>query len=244
MRRSHPLVGALALLVLVASLLAACSSNSGSAGTTTATTAGATGGTAALAASKRPAYLVYWDQNEEVDFLSMPSGQKGILMPPWDLNGQMCVLPDNSARFVGGYDPTQPNQDNVGSLLPYKQPPIGEELDRPDGSFSGQTMYVPGPYKYAGQSVGGDSPRAPDGSFNSASTYTGCVFDQHGNRLADDIATAQGSYPPPTDGRLGEWSAPSSTQACIVTGPTAGGTAPQHVAGTGGLSQPGMLALA
>ncbi|MGH9080748.1 MAG: hypothetical protein ACRDYE_11870, partial [Acidimicrobiales bacterium] len=72
----------------------------------------------------------------------------------------------------------------------------------------------------------------------------GCVFDQHGNLLADDIATAQGSYPPPTDGRLVEWFAPSYRQACIVTGPTAGGTGPHHVDGTGGLSQPGMLALA
>jgi hypothetical protein len=240
MRGNRPALGILSLLVLVAGLVAACSSGS----STTSTTTAADAGTAAMAASKRPAYLVYWDQNEETDFLSMPSGQKGILMPPWDLNGQVCVLPDGSARFVGGYDPTQPAQDNPGSLLPYKQPPIGEELDRPNGSFSGQTLYVPGPYKYAGQTIGGDSPRAPDGSFNSSSTYTGCVFDQHGNLLADDIATAQGSFPPPSDGRLVEWFAPSYRQVCILTGPTAGGTGPHHVDGTGGLSQPGMLALA
>ena len=54
----------------------------------------------------KPGYLVYWDQNEEVDFLSMPSGTQGQLLPAWDLNGQMCILPDG--RFVGGYDPTLP----------------------------------------------------------------------------------------------------------------------------------------
>ena len=209
MRGTRPAFGFLTVLVLVASLVAACSSSSG---TATSTTVGGGTGTAALAASQRPAYLVYWDQNEEVDFLSMPSGTTGILLPPWDLNGQVCVLPDGSARFVGGYDPTQPAQDNVGSLLPYKQPPIGEELDRPNGSFSGQTMYVPGPYKYAGQTIGGDSPRAPDGSFNSASTYTGCVFDQHGNLLADDIATAQGSFPRPATGAWSSGSPPPTSR--------------------------------
>jgi hypothetical protein len=204
----------------------------------------AKGGTNALPASQRPAYLVYWDQNEEVDFLSMPSGTLGVLMPPWDLNGQVCVLPDSSGRFVGGYDPTLPSQNNPGGLLPYKQPPIGEELDEPNGAFSGQTLYVPGPYKLPGQTIGGDSPRAPDGSFNSASTYTGCVFDRHGDVLADDIGTAQGSFPVPANGRLVEWFAPSYRQACVVTGPTSGGTGPHHVDGTGGLEQPGMLALA
>ena len=244
-------LSALPVLVVVALVSMACSSGAISgrgtgAGTNIASSSPskAPGGTAAMPASQRPAYLVYWDQNEEVDFLSMPSGVRGVLMPPWDLNGQMCVLPGHSGRFVGGYDPTVPSQNNPGGLLPYKQPPVGEELDRPNGSFSGQTLYVPGPYKFAGQTIGGDSPRAPDGSFNSASTYTGCVFDQHGNLFADDIGTAQGSFPVPDNGRLVEWFAPSYTQSCVVTGPTSGGTGPDHVDGTGGLSQPGMLALA
>ena len=60
----------------------------------------------------QPGYLVYWDQNEEVDFLSMPKGTQGQLLPAWDLNGQVCVLPDG--RFVGGYDPTLPDQHNLG----------------------------------------------------------------------------------------------------------------------------------
>jgi len=249
MRRDRGVQGFRAVVaVCVASglLLAACSSGGTSAPSTT-TTGHGTGtsvGTKGLPASQRPAYLVYWDQNEEVDYLSMPSGTTGVLMPPWDLNGQMCVLPDSSGRFVGGYDPTGPKQDNVGSLLPYKQPPIGEELDRANGSFSGQTMYVPGPFKFPGETVGGDSPKSSDGSFNSTSTYTGCVFDGHGNLLADDLGTAQGSFPPPSDGRLVEWFAPSYTKECIVTGPTAGGVGAHHVDGTGGLTQPGMLALA
>ena len=240
------------ILVSAALAMAACSSGPGTSavGSTASGSAAATlapggpGGTSSLPAPQRPAYLVYWDQNEEVDFLSMPSGATGVLMPAWDLNGQMCVLPGPSGRFVGGYDPTLPSQNNPGGLLPYKQPPIGEELDRANGSFSGQTLYVPGPYKYPGETIGGDTPRAPDGSFNSASTYTGCVFDQHGNLFADDLATAQGSFPPPNDGRLVEWFAPSYTQSCVVSGPASGGAGAHHADGTGGFSQPGMLAMA
>ena len=187
-------------------------------------------------------YLVYWDQNEEVDFLSMPSGTQGQLLPAWDLNGQVCILPDG--RFVGGYDPTLPGQRNLGSAKPYKQPPDGEELDEPNGSFSGQTLYVPGPYKLAGETIGSDSPPDSSGTFNSNQTYTGCAVDKHGNVLGNDIATAQGAYPPPSSGRLVEWFAPNYTTYCIIYGPDAGGTGPHHTDGTGGLDQPGMMALA
>src|SRR5947209_10475944 len=55
-------------------------------------------------------YNVYWDQNEEEDFLSMPSAHASRLIPPWDPNGQMCVLPDRSGRFIVGYNPTLPSQ--------------------------------------------------------------------------------------------------------------------------------------
>ena len=214
-------------------LLAGCSSGS-SPTTGAARTGGVTG---------KAGYLVYWDQNEEVDFLSQPSGIQGQLLPAWDLNGQMCVVPDRSGRFVGGLDPTLPSQHNPGGLKPYKQPAIGEELDRADGSFSGQVLYVPGPYKMPGQSVGEDSP-STNGAFNNNSTYTGCAFDKKGDLFATDIGTAQGSFPPPDDGRLVEWFAPSYRSYCIVEGPTAGGVGPHHVDGTGGLGQPGMLALA
>ena len=185
-------------------------------------------------------YLVYWDQNEEEDFLSMPSGLQGQLVPPWDPNGQMCVLPNG--QFVVGYDPTLPAQDNLGSAKPYKQPADGEELDEPNGAFSGQNLYVPGPFKMPGQSIGSDSPPTANGVFNNNQTYTGCVVGAHNNVFANDIATAQGDYPPPSSGRLVEWFAPSYTTYCIIYGPTTGGTGPHHTDGSGGLEQPGMMA--
>ncbi len=220
------------LLVGCAVVLVGCATGSPSA-TPSVRTGGVTG---------TPGYLVYWDQNEEVDFLSMPSGIQGQLLPAWDLNGQVCVLPDG--RFVGGVDPTLPGQDNLGSSKPYKQPADGEELDEPNGSFSGQVLYVPGPYKMPGQSIGSDSPPTANGVFNNNQTYTGCVVQKSGNVLANDIATAQGNYPPPSSGRLVEWFAPNYTSYCIVYGPTSGGYGPHHTDGSGGLAQPGMMSLA
>jgi hypothetical protein len=211
-------------------------------GAPSASTPGSSVPTSAGGEKGQPGYLVYWDQNEEVDFLSMPKGTQGQLLPAWDLNGQMCVLP--GGRFVGGYDPTLPSQHNLGGLKPYKQPPDGEELDEPNGSFSGQTLYVPGPYKLKGESIGSDSPPSPNGVFNNNQTYTGCAVDSHHNVFANDIATAQGNFPPPSSGRLVEWFAPNYTTECIVYGPTSGGTGPHHTDGSGGLAQPGMMALA
>jgi hypothetical protein len=220
------------------------SSTTTSAKTTVSTNLASTGPIAPIAGGLKgkPGYLVYWDQNEEVDFLSVPSGTQGQLFPPWDLNGQMCVLPDG--RFVGGVDPTLPGQHNLGSTKPYKQPADGEELNDPNGAFSGQVLYVPGPYKLPGQSVGTDSPPTSDGVFNNNQTYTGCAIDKAGNVFGNDIATAQGDFPPPSSGRLVEWFAPQYTTYCIVYGPTTGGVGPHHTDGSGGLAQPGMMALA
>ena len=69
-------------------------------------------------------------------------------------------------------------------------------------------------------------------------------MDKAGNVFGNDIATAQGDYPPPSSGRLVEWFAPNYTTYCIVYGPNAGGTGPHHTDGSGGLAQPGMMALA
>jgi hypothetical protein len=223
--------GAVALVALMAAWAASAIPATGAAG------AAGRGGV-----SGKPGYLVYWDQNEEVDFLSMPSGLQGQLLPAWDLNGQVCVLP--GGRFVGGYDPTLPNQHNLGSAKPYKQPPDGEELQEPNGAFSGQTLYVPGKYKMKGETIGSDSPPTSNGVFNNNQTYTGCAVDSHHNVFGNDIATAQGQYPPPSSGRLVEWFAPKYTTSCIVYGPTSGGYGPHHTDGTGGLAQPGMMALA
>ena len=41
-----------------------------------------------------------------------------------------------------------------------------------------------------------------------------------------------------------EWFAPSYKSYCIVYGPTSGGVGPHHVDGTGGLAQPGTMAVA
>jgi hypothetical protein len=194
----------------------------------------------------KPGYVVYWDQNEEVDFYYSETNQTGQLFPAWDLNGQVCILPDGSGRFVGGLDPTIPSQNNPGGLRYYKQPAIGEEMNNVDGSFSGTVLYVPGPYKLPGQSVGDDSP-AINGIFNGQSTYTGCVFTQGaGNLVATDLGSAQGQFPIPTDGRLVEWFGPKYSNYCILTGPTQKGSGPggpHNVDGTGGLGQPGMLAM-
>jgi hypothetical protein len=226
----------------LAALMVALASSGSAGGAPSASTPGSSVPTVHGGVKGHPGYLVYWDQNEEVDFLSMPKGTQGQLLPAWDLNGQVCVLPDG--RFVGGYDPTLPDQHNLGGLKPYKQPPDGEELDEPNGSFSGQTLYVPGPYKLHGQSIGSDSPPTANGVFNNNQTYTGCAIDGHRNIFANDIATAQGSYPPPSSGRLVEWFSPNYTTECILYGPDAGGYGPHHTDGTGGLAQPGTMAVA
>ena len=245
------LAAGLGIAVVTGVVLTACSSGSSNPTTTTSTGASTTtavtptGDTVPLVQGGSPgnaSYLVYWDQNEEVDFLSMPSGLQGQLLPAWDLNGQVCVLPDG--RFVGGYDPTLPGQRNLGSAKPYKQPADGEELDEPNGSFSGETLYVPGPYTMPGQNIGSDSPPTADGVFNNNQTYTGCAVLGNGNVLGNDIATAQGAYPPPSSGRLVEWFAPNYTTYCIVYGPDTGGYGPHHTDGSDGLEQPGMMALA
>ncbi|MDP9334198.1 MAG: hypothetical protein M3Q30_12950, partial [Actinomycetota bacterium] len=188
----------------------------------------------------RAPYTVYWDQNEEEDFLRVPSGRTGQLIPPWDPNGQMCIVPDHSGRFVVGYNPTLASQNNPGSLLPLKEPPIGEAMYDRRGRFI-KTIFVPGPFALPGTAIGGDIPPIPTdaGVFNDNGSMTGCAFDDTGNLFAVDIGTAQGAFPPPDDGRLIEWFGPTYDTFCIVDGPTAGGIGPHHVDGTGGLRQPG-----
>jgi hypothetical protein len=127
-------------------------------------------------------------------------------------------------------------------------PPVGEAVWDQHGNFTGQTIYVPGPYSLPGSSVGGDIP--PDsaaggfesGAYNNNGTFTGCAFDTHGNLFAADLGTAQGQFPSPDNGRIIEWFAPKYTDYCIIVGPTAGGVGPHHVDGTGGLENPGTMA--
>jgi hypothetical protein len=233
MRRSWVRATMVALVPVAAFAIVA----SGSAATTRRRTPGA---------QSTPRYYVYWDENEQEDALRMPGDVHGQLIPPWDPNGQLCITPGKSGRFTVGYNPTLASQRNPGSKKPKKAPPVGEALYARDGTFTGQTLYVPGPYKLRGQKVGGDIPpdegkRPPQ--FNSNGTYTGCVFDASGNLFASDLATAQGDFPAPDDGRLIEWFAPDYKKSCVVLGPTTGGTGPHHVDGHGGLQQPSDLAL-
>ena len=200
----------------------------------------------ARAMQSTPRYNVYWDENEREHALRMPGDGHGQLIPPWDPNGQLCVLPGTSGRFSVGYNPTLASQHNPGSKKPKKAPPVGEALYDRHGTFTGQTLFVPGPYKLPGQKVGGDIPpdtgKSPP-EFNSNGTYTGCVVDTSGNLFASDLGTAQGQFPPPDDGRLIEWFAPDYKKSCVVLGPTTGGVGPHHVDGQGGLRQPSDLAL-
>jgi len=189
--------------------------------------------------------VVYWDQNEELDVLAMPSGRTGTLVAPWDANGQLCLMHDGSGRFATGYNPTLPDQHNPGGVKPYMQPPVGIALWNRNGSFSGTTMAVPGPFMLPGETRGGDIP--PDAGshhYNDNGTYTGCAFDARENLFATDLGTGQGSFPVPDDGRLIEWFAPSYRSYCILDGPTTGGVGPHHVDGHGGLEQPGLLTFA
>ena len=224
-----------AVVVLAGLVACACSSASTSSPTQT--------GSSSFGPAGRDGYYVYWDQNEEVDFLAMPSGQTGRLVPPWDANGQLCIVPDGSGRFTTGYNPTLPSQHNPGGGKPYMQPPVGEVLWSPDGRFSGQTLSVPGRFALPGQAAGGDIP--PDASagnhYNDNGTYTGCAVDARGDLFATDLGTAQGAFPPPDDGRLVEWFAPAYASTCILLGPTTGGVGAHHVDGSGGLRQPSLL---
>ena len=186
---------------------------------------------------------VYWDQNEEQQLLT-PSGHVGLLVAPYNPNGQMCVFPDRSGRFVTGYNPTLASQHNPGSLKPIMNPPVGEAVWSQRGQFTGQTIFVPGPFANPGSRVGGDIPpdTAAKNAFNNNGTFTGCAFDHHANLLAVDLGTAQGALPAPDSGRVIEWFAPSYRDYCIVVGPTQGGVGPHHVDGTGGLRDPGTMA--
>lgn len=186
--------------------------------------------------------LVYWDQNEEEDALVAP-GEIRQLIAPWDPNGQMCILPDGSGRFVTGYNPTLPSQHNPGSLKPVKNPPTGMALWDQNGDFTGTTIVVPGPYALPGSDVGGDIPPDPDGTFNANGAFTGCAFDSKGDLFAADIGQAQGSAAAPDQGRIIEWFPPDYRSYCIVVGPTAGGVGPHHVNGSGGLRNPGTMAV-
>src|SRR5262249_29560468 len=200
--------------------------------------------------------FVYWDQNEEEDMLI--DGQVKQLVLPWDPNGQMCISPDHSGGSAMGYNRTLPSRDDRGGacpggggacLKPLHNPPVGEAVwDRHGNSTPDQTISVPGPYALPGSTIGGDIPPEnggtwQSGAYNNDGSYTGCGFDHDKHFFAVDLGTAQGQIPVPDNGRLIEWFPPDYRSYCIIYGPDAGGDGPHHVDGTGGLKNPGMLAV-
>jgi hypothetical protein len=191
-----------------------------------------------------------------------PNGQMCIFPPGFG--------PSGGGGFVTGYNPTLPSQHNLGSPpnKSLKNPPIGEAVWDRNGDFTGQTIYVPGDYALPGSDIGGDIPPDPastfctngatdthctsdadcpggscSGTYNNNGSFTGCAFDSKGNLFAADIGQAQGSTIPPPQGRIIEWFPPNYDTFCIIIGPTAGGVGPHHVNGTGGLRDPGLMAV-
>ena len=173
----------------------------------------------------------------------MPSGTQGQLVPPWDPNGQMCLLPDG--RFVVGLrpHPARPAQPRQRQAL--------QAAGRRRGARRAQRLVQRAdPVRARALQDAGRRPsaatrrRPPTASSTTTRPTPGCAVDKTGNVFGNDIATAQGDYPPPSSGRLVEWFAPNYTTYCIVYGPTTGGTGPHHTDGSGGLAQPGMMALA
>lgn len=181
-----------------------------------------------------PAVFLYWDQNEEEDAL-IPDGSLAQLVTPWDPNGQMAIFPDDSGRFVIPYDPTLPSQRNPGGFRPVKYPPIGLAVYDRLGNFTGQTIFVPGPF------AGGDIPPTASGIYNDNGTFEGAAFDAQGDLFSTDIGSGQGTMNVPDQGRIVEWFPPDYTRYCILIGPTTGGVGPHHVDGTGGLKDAQLL---
>src|SRR5262245_87293 len=216
-----------------------------------------TGAAPALAAPNHQ-FFVYWDQNEEEDMLI--DGQVKQLVQPWDPNGQMCIFPDHSGRFVVGYNPDPPvpgrSRRSLSGWCGDRRLSQAASQSAGGGGGVGSARQLhsrrddlrPGAVRAAGSTIGGDVPPeggAPwqTGAYNNDSSFTGCAFDRAGHLFAVDIATAQGQIPVPDSGRLIEWFPPDYTSYCIIYGPDTGGVGPHHVDGTGGLSDPGMLAV-
>ena len=163
--------------------------------------------------------------------------------PPGTSTARCACCPTGASS--GATTPRCPASTTSAALKPYKQPPDGEELDEPNGSFSGQTLYVPGPYKMPGETIGSDSPPTPNGVFNNNQTYTGCAVDRHRNVLRRTTSPPRRA----TSRRRAAagWSSgsrPTTRRTASCTARPPGGYGPHHTDGNGGLAQPGMMALA
>ena len=131
-----------------------------------------------------------------------------------------------------------------GAPSPTSSRPTARNSTSPTARSADRTSTCPARTRCPASPSGATHRRRPNGVFNNNQTYTGCVVDQSGNVLANDIATAQGQYPPRAADAWWSGSPRATRRYCIVYGPTPGGYGPHHTDGTGGLAQPGMMALA
>ena len=192
-----------------------------------------------------PGYLVYWDQNEEVDFLSEPSADSQATAHAGvgpERPGVRPARPERAVRRGPRPDPAEPAQPRRPEALQAAGHRRGVEpgqrrLHRP-GPLRPRPVQDAGPARRRG--LAGRRPRAS----STTTAPTPAVPSTRRNLFATDIGTAQGSFPPPDDGRLVEWFAPSYTVVLHRRRADGGRRGPHHVDGTGGLSQPGMMAVA
>ena len=193
--------GAAGLALACATVLGACSSgtSSSSTSTTAATATPPTGDSVPLAkggSAGKAAYLVYWDQNEEVDFLSMPSGTQGQLLP--GVGPQRAdVRPARRPLRRSGTTPRCPASTTSAAPSPTSSPPTARSSTSPTARSAARRCTCPAPTRCRARASAATRPPTANGVFNNNQTYTGCAVDKAGNVFANDIATAQGDYPPP-----------------------------------------------
>ncbi len=107
--------GRLTVAVVVAlTAVAALSGTAAVAHSNTSPRDGTPAATPRAFAAPKTGYVVYWDQNEEEDYVASATNIAAQLITPWDPNGQMCLLNDGTGRFAVGYNPTQLSQHNPG----------------------------------------------------------------------------------------------------------------------------------
>ena len=248
MLRGRGFLGAAACAVV----LAACSSGPSTASststtaprTTLSTNVASTGPIAPIVGgvTGKPGYLVYWDQNEEVDFLSMPSGTQGQLLPAWDLNGQVCVLPDG--RFVGGYDPTLPSQHNSGAPSRTSNRPTGRSSTSPTARSAARRCTCPGPTRCPARASAATRLRPPTACSTTTRPTPGAPSTRPATSSATTSPPRRATTRRPAADGWSSGSRPATPPTASSTARPPVGTGPHHTDGSGGLAQPGMMALA
>ena len=177
------------------------------------------------AVTGKPGYLVYWDQNEEEDFVSMPSGTQGQLLPAWDPNGQMCLLPDG--RFVVRLRPHAARASTTWAApSPTSSPPTARSSTSPTARSAGRPCTCPGPTRCRARASAATRPRLPTACSTTTRPTPGAPSTRPATCSATTSPRPRATTRRPSSGRLVEWFAPNYTTYCIVYGPTSGGYGP------------------